>query len=311
MKRFKNILYLADGIEEAGTALRRALGLAKTNNARLTVMDVIGEPPSVTGQIKARFGLDVDQLLRDQRQESLDALVRPFQEPDTLIYTRVASGVAFVEVIRAVLESGYDLVVKPARPPDGLSERLLGSTDLHLLRKCPCPVWIDRPGQSPHYARVLAAVDPMRGREEGCARLVMDLANSLAERESARLDVLHAWRLEGESIFRNGRARLSKEQVDQLVEEERRRHMERFEALLSRYGRGLDHPGVHLVKGEAAPSIRAWAERLQADVIVMGTLGRSGIPGLIIGNTAEEVLQATETSILAVKPEGFVSPVGP
>jgi nucleotide-binding universal stress UspA family protein len=41
----------------------------------------------------------------------------------------------------------------------------------------------------------------------------------------------------------------------------------------------------------------------------MGTLGRSGIPGLFIGNTAEEVLQNTRSSILAVKPPGFVSPV--
>ena len=41
----------------------------------------------------------------------------------------------------------------------------------------------------------------------------------------------------------------------------------------------------------------------------MGTLGRNGIPGLFIGNTAEDVLQATRASVLAVKPEDFASPV--
>ncbi len=41
----------------------------------------------------------------------------------------------------------------------------------------------------------------------------------------------------------------------------------------------------------------------------MGTVGRTGIPGLIIGNTADEVLQTTKASIHAVKPEQFVSPV--
>jgi nucleotide-binding universal stress UspA family protein len=41
----------------------------------------------------------------------------------------------------------------------------------------------------------------------------------------------------------------------------------------------------------------------------MGTVGRSGIPGLFIGNTAEEVLQNARASILAVKPPSFVSPV--
>jgi nucleotide-binding universal stress UspA family protein len=47
----------------------------------------------------------------------------------------------------------------------------------------------------------------------------------------------------------------------------------------------------------------------QIDLIVMGTVGRSGISGLFIGNTAEKVLQKVDCSVLAVKPEGFVSPV--
>jgi universal stress protein E len=45
------------------------------------------------------------------------------------------------------------------------------------------------------------------------------------------------------------------------------------------------------------------------DLIVMGTVGRSGIPGFFIGNTAEEVLQCARASILSVKPPGFQSPV--
>jgi nucleotide-binding universal stress UspA family protein len=41
----------------------------------------------------------------------------------------------------------------------------------------------------------------------------------------------------------------------------------------------------------------------------MGTVGRVGIPGLFIGNTAEEIFQTTACSVLAVKPDGFISPV--
>ncbi|MEW8584193.1 MAG: universal stress protein, partial [Candidatus Thiodiazotropha sp.] len=63
------------------------------------------------------------------------------------------------------------------------------------------------------------------------------------------------------------------------------------------------------VKGEPSTVIHQISDRLNADLIVMGTVGRSGIPGLFIGNTAEEVLQNTRASILAVKPPSFVSPV--
>jgi len=68
-------------------------------------------------------------------------------------------------------------------------------------------------------------------------------------------------------------------------------------------------PNVHLVKGEAATVIDALAEELRADLILMGTLGRTDVPGLFIGSTAEEVLRTTRTSVLALKPAGFASPV--
>ena len=60
---------------------------------------------------------------------------------------------------------------------------------------------------------------------------------------------------------------------------------------------------------DPAPTLRALSQELKADLIVMGTVGRTGIPGFFIGNTAEELLQTSQASILAVKPTGFRSPV--
>lgn len=48
-----------------------------------------------------------------------------------------------------------------------------------------------------------------------------------------------------------------------------------------------------------------------ADLIVIGTVGRSGIQGLLLGNTAEKVLDTCDCSIFTVKPDGFVSPIQP
>ena len=90
----------------------------------------------------------------------------------------------------------YDLVIKPARGYSRLSAMLFGSTDLHLLRKCPCPVWIDRPTQARTYQRVLAAVDPFDDESGNLQRLILDLATSLAAREQAEIEVVHAWRCE-------------------------------------------------------------------------------------------------------------------
>ena len=309
MKQFRNILFFADGSALASWALERAVLLAQTNDARLTVMDVISDNQASEG-IPRRFGPRLHTILQDRMQQQLDELVAGYRaNADELIYTRIETGIDFVEVIRAVLRNGHDLVMKAARPPEGFSGHLLGSTDLHLLRKCPCPVWIDRPSVMHPYRHILAAVNPSEDELNGCSRLVMDLASSLAGTESAQMSVVHAWQMHGESTLRDGRGRISEKELDLLIDMTYRKHRERFDALLESYGLASNSEHVYLKRGPAAATIRDLGLRLNADLLVMGTVGRTGIPGFFIGNTAENLLQTTSASILAVKPRDFISPV--
>jgi nucleotide-binding universal stress UspA family protein len=308
MKRFKNILFFADGTNETDHALERAFLLADNNHARLTLLDVI-EPIDIPQDVSERFEFDLQEMLKQQRLDQLEQLAEPFRSDDHVIYAKVLVGKPFIEVIKAVITHGYDLVIKSARCCDGLSDRLLGSTDLHLLRKCPCPVWVDQPGGGANYQQVLAAVDPMAEESDDCASLVMDLASSLADRESAQFNVVHAWKMSGESMLRDGRSRLSRSEFNMMINLTEKSHRQHLQALLNDYGMSVDDSSVHLVHGDASKVIHHVADNIHADLIVMGTVGRSGVPGLFIGNTAEDLLQNTNTSILAVKPAGFVSPV--
>lgn len=308
MKRFENILFFADGAMRPSPALQRAVTLAETNHARLTVIDAIDEHDS-SPQIQSRIGSDLNTILREHRRQALEELVKPFNRSDTLIYTRVLTGTPFLEIIRSVIGNRYDLVIKAAQPPEGVSERLFGSSDMHLMRKCPCPVWIDRPAAALPYRRILAAVDPVDDSCGECDRLVMDLATSLAARESAELAVVHAWRVHGESMLRSGRGRIPEAELEQHIEQTERYHQDGFNRLLADYHLSTGDPRVYLLKGNPAARIQSLTRELKADLVVMGTVGRTGIPGFFIGNTAEEVLQTTTASVLAVKPSGFVSPV--
>ncbi|MEW8508971.1 MAG: universal stress protein [Candidatus Thiodiazotropha sp.] len=308
MKRFKNIVYFAEGTHEPDHALERAFLLADNNKARLTMLDVI-QPIDIPREVTDRFDFDLVEMLKQQRLDQLEALAESFKNKGSLIYAKVLVGTPFIEVIKAVASHGYDLVIKSARCCDGLSDRLFGGTDLHLLRKCPCPVWVDRPGAAAQYEQVLAAVDPMAPANDNCAQLVMDLATSLGRRESAKVDVVHAWTVHGESLLRDGRYRLSQTEYDLLINQTIYQHKEPLQRLLQNYAMSVGDPSVHLINAEASTAIHQMSDHLNADLIVMGTLGRSGIPGLFIGNTAEEVLQNARASILAVKPPSFVSPV--
>jgi nucleotide-binding universal stress UspA family protein len=308
MKQFKNILLFADGAPERGPTLERAVALAQTNDARLTVMDVVEEQAS-SAEIESGFGSDLNSILREHRRQALEKMVEPFNGPDDLIYTQVLTGTPFIEVIRSVLSNRHDLVIKACRPPEGFSERLFGGNDMHLMRKCPCPVWIERPAAALPYRRILAAVDPVDEESKESARLVMDLASSLAQRESAQLSVVHVWRLHGESMLRSGFARITEAELESRIEQTRLCHKDGLNRLLAHYDLSTDSPEVHLLKGSPAATIDGLTRDLKADLIVMGTVGRTGVPGFFIGNTAEEVLQTTTASVLAVKPQDFISPV--
>jgi nucleotide-binding universal stress UspA family protein len=185
----------------------------------------------------------------------------------------------------------------------------LESTDLHLLRKCPCPVWIIRPNQRKPFAKILIAVDPDPSETE---RLKIDadlvkLGISLASRENAKVEVIHTWQLDGESMLRGPRFRMGEDEVHQLSEKVRSVRQKWLDSLLAPYA---EHDiAVTLVKGPPGPTLVKFIEKKKPDIVVMGTVARSGLPGLLIGNTAEYVLGRISCSVLTIKPKGFKTPV--
>jgi universal stress protein E len=68
-------------------------------------------------------------------------------------------------------------------------------------------------------------------------------------------------------------------------------------------------PQLRLVKGLARRAIPDLAEDLGVELIVMGTVAHTGIAGILIGNTAETILNRIDCSVMAIKPGDFATPV--
>ena len=308
MKRFKNILFYTDASSLGDNAFSHALQLAKSNHARLTVMDVIPNA-ELADEVQKRHDIDLNRLLVQKRRAEIENLLKPYQTDALSIAIIVTSGTPLIELIRSVQKEGYDLLIKAANSTEVLREYLFGSFDMHLFRKCPCPVWIDRVHETGHYRNIIAAVDPDNPDNTDLNKLIMDLATSLAERESARLHVVHAWNIEEEKFLTTGRTLISATELRILTSSKEERHRKALNTMLKAYSLNEDSYQTHLIKDNPAKAISTLSRNLNADLIVMGTVGKNSVPGIIIGNTAEDVLQSTQTSVLAVKPDDFVSPV--
>jgi universal stress protein E len=218
------------------------------------------------------------------------------------------SQMAFLEIIRDVIKEKRDLVITTAEGTTGLTDRLFGSTSLNLMRKCPCPILVMKPARRKRFTKIMAAIDPdpedvVRSELNGT---ILELASSLATLDEAELHVAHAWTFHGEHLLRRP-GQVPEAEIQVIVQQEADRHQAMLDALIAKHTTG--NAQVHMLKGTAESVITELARKKKVDLLVMGTVCRTGIPGFFIGNAAETILGQVDCSVLTVKPKGFQSPV--
>lgn len=303
MERFTNILFVPLAKRGNPSSARRVVDLCLRNRARLTVLGVVAEP----SRWQRLFDHPVSsEAVRTAEQEAmlnrLKTVCGDQDELDTRFLVRAGS--APKVVIDEVQGSGHDLVVVTAD-----DDREDHAAVKRLLRACPCPVWVIRPTRA-RIQRVLAAVDPDPG-ERDLNNQILDLARSMHELHGGELHVVHVWQLIGEATLRNSAfAQLGSAEVDKLLLDEQEHHRRALDDLLECQPSGTTWQ-VHLVKGRPGDAIADLVTRKRINLLVMGTVGRAGVSGLLVGNTAERLLDEVGCSVLATKPSNFTSPLAP
>jgi universal stress protein E len=296
MQRFRNILVYADERPESLEALKTAVGLARLSGAHINVMDVV--EPGVTGEL--------GEQAVGERIAELEELVQPYRT-HVEITTTVVRGEVSLELIRQVIRQKNDLVIKTARGSERGRRVFFGTTAMHLIRKCPSPVWLVSPTPLRDRPRIVAAVDPKsEGGGTGLAVRILDRARALTRHLNGELHVVHAWHPAAAGLLRK---RVSADQLHDYISDVERAARAAFEDVLG-MAPETDVPETHhLLRGEPQEVIPEFAAREGVDAIVMGSVGRAGIAGLLIGEMAEEILGRVQCGVLAVKPNGFVTPV--
>lgn len=306
MQRFRRVLVIGSSPDDTRQLLEDAGRLAERNDGTVELYDVV-EGISDFGRIVKSSGgekIDVAELAVRRRVAELQAIVDSVNVPVSSI--EVGFGTSYREIIKHISERSHDLLVLRSDEPTTRRGLAGATTTMHLLRKSPVPVWVAR--DTNDRTGVAVAVGPMPEAPTSLDVSLLEMASSLARIRGEHLHVIHAWRLEGESMLRSHRLSFADGEVERMVGHARGGAASKVNELLSEVG--IDQPhSVHLVKGRPGEVLPTTLDGLRPRVLVMGTLARAGIRGMIIGNVAEQVLAFTDSSVLAAKPEGFVSPV--
>jgi len=318
VKRFSNILAVVNTGRNDTSSLQRALSVMNNNLASLTVVSVLEElPADMWMTVLAVSPAEIHDIAAEEELERLEEFVTLVGGNEVLIEKKVLTRRPFLEVIHQVLERNHDLVIKNVEPSEGLLDVFFGSVDMHLMRKCPCPVWVIKPGYKQHR-RILACVDFDPGSSQNGAlnRQIIDIAASLAVAEASELHIIHALEPFSEGVLRSATIAQKRVEFEAIIEAEKKTRQRWLETLPDEQSERMgiddaDFPKIqyHLIKGLARNVVPVKARELDVDLIVMGTLSRTGIPGYFIGNTSESILSQVKCSVLTMKPPGFVSPI--
>lgn len=304
MRRFKSILVYVNVDSEPQQALGRAVELAERNDAALSVVADV-ETTAWTKRLLTDVS-DRDAARVRETSEKLEVLTAPYADRGISLNAKTLVGRPWLELVREVLKNDHDLVIKDIEPKNEAEGIFSPHMDMRLLRKCPCPVWLVRP-QAHSFRRIAAAVDvfPEDSTTRALSKKIVQLAKSMADDEGSELHVVCVWSVYAHSVLKY---KMAPEELENVRNRTREAVGDAVHDLLQA-SEGKAEPRVRLLEGEPEMAISQLVEREHEDLVVMGTVARTGLAGALIGNTAEKILRQITCSLLAVKPDGFISPV--
>lgn len=314
MQRFRNIvvgvdLSRADRLAASELspptqeAVTRAIWMASRLSAELTffaVLDVSAQTQELLHEDFQQVSSNVEQAA----QTTLAELVARAKQENVAAHSQLAFGSPWVETVKQVLRKNHDLCIVGTRDLGVARRFLFGSTGSKLLRNCPCPVWVTKPDPNISDLNVLIPSD-----FSDVSSLALELAVNGGQMVETKIHLLHA--IEEQVDNRMWLTGLSAEKISVFRQEKRDEALQSLNDQLAQTDhRTLTHPvQLHITEGPGDVVILDAIEEFEIDLLVMGTIARAGIPGMLIGNTAERLLPHVSCSVLALKPEAWECPI--
>ncbi|MGC7590153.1 universal stress protein UspE [Bisgaard Taxon 46] len=306
--KFNNILVVLNPENEKQYALARAVRLVKEQKSEqkvkitvfLAVYDLSYE---MSALLSAEEREEMHRGVIAQRTQLIQPYLEKYADPNIEFTPLVIWHSNEAEAIAAEVEKNtYDLVVKYTKEEESITSLIFTPMDWQLLRKCPTPLLMVRDGDWKHQRRILIAVNTTDDDEDRNHSMInqqlvalgIDLASNL-ERGNVHLVTAYPPTPVNMAIdlpeFNGG----------EYEKNIRGQYLINMKALRQQFGIDEDH--THVREGFPEEVIPEVAKELEAELVVLGTVGRTGLSAAFLGNTAEHVINRLSCNLLAIKPK--------
>ena len=286
----KKLLIIVDREHKEQVALDRGLALAEALGAEVEIVAFCFE---YLQDLPESLRVDAKRMLLDNKKYWFDEMLQDYPVGDRQVRAEVIWHKAIHEWICDRCEQGdIQGVIKTAHRSGTLTYT---STDWHLLRSCNAPVLLLAEHKWRKARPVLAAVDlgSQKPEKQALNHLVLAESMRMASALDTHVQVVHVITLP--TFLKD----LDIIDVDVHTAAKMEELQPTVAALSEQYG--IPRERFHLRHGYTHKVIPSVANKVKADLLVMGTVGRQGLAGKVIGNTAERVLQHLRTDVMALK----------
>jgi nucleotide-binding universal stress UspA family protein len=299
MFRLRTILVATDLGLDADEAIRQGDTWAEASGARLIASVVLPSAPvwPLFPHLSVTDAAATPAMEAALIGEVLDRIRNVTGRTAEKVQVRVEHGVPYAEIVRAAELTKADLVVVGAQPRVGLRGLFLGKTAERIVRHAHCPVLVARPSAA--TGSILAATDL-----SDPSLPALRAGQEYARWRQGTLTALHCYEHELFPPIGSGGFAIP---LPNLEERARMRDAAKG-ALDDALSRSQVRAEARVEEGPPAQTIIDTAERLPAELVVVGTTGRTGLARLALGSVAEAVVRSAPCSTLVVrlhaKPDG-------
>jgi len=306
MKRIDTILTIVDPTAVTQPAVVKAVQLAQALKARVELFVC-----DYRAGLEAAGAEGARATLLEHRRSMLEELAAPHRKGGIEVSIDAAFDNPLHEgLLKKIAKARPDLVVKDTHYHNLMRRTLITNTDWHLIRSCTAPLLLVKPTHWTPQLCTLAAVDPGHAADKPAAldHAICEWAVTLATALRGEAHAVHMYFPTALLVATGvtGMPLTVTTAADQhLIEDERRARLRAVHEVTTPHGIARDRARV--VLGSAVDLLAEEAERVRADVVVMGAVARSRLQRLFIGHTAERVLDHLPCDVLVVKPLDFAS----
>lgn len=307
MSAYNHILVVLDPSTEKQKALNRAVELVRLQGGKLTAfVSVYDFSYEMTTMLSGEERESMRQaVIKDREMWISDYLAGPRAGGIDIDIKVVWHNRPFEAIVHSVLEDQYDLVIKGTHDHDVLKSMIFTPTDWHILRKCPCPVLLVKDHDWPQGGNIVAAVNAGSQQEHHLSlnQRVSSKALQMSKLLNAQAHLVNAY--PGTPV--NIAIEIPEFNSEEYNATMAQHHVDAVSALAQQFD--IATANCHVREGMPEDVIPALAKVLDAEMVIIGTIGRTGLSAAIIGNTAEHVIDRLNCDVLAIKPANFVCPL--